>query len=42
MFEIINMVLVVTVEDFDKYSVLAAVARVNAIWSFSQVVGTVP
>jgi hypothetical protein len=36
------MVSLVAVEDFDKYSELAAVARVNAIWSFGQVVATVP
>jgi hypothetical protein len=42
MFELINMVPLVAVEDFDYSSELAAVARVNAIWSFSQAAGTVP
>jgi hypothetical protein len=35
------MVSLVAVEDFDKYSELATVGRVNDIWGFSEVVGTV-
>jgi hypothetical protein len=36
-----NMVSLVAVEDFDKYSELATVGSFNAIWGFREVVGTV-
>jgi hypothetical protein len=35
------MVSLVAVEYFDIYSELATVGRVNTVWGFSEVVGTV-
>jgi hypothetical protein len=40
--EIMNMVSLVSVEDFERHSELATVGRDNVIWGFGEVVGAMP